>query len=68
MDGWMARITRIALSYDQMKSTEIGYENSKYTHPVVIIAGMNHASFLTGTPPSAVQETDLRASISIEQA
>ena len=68
MDGWMARITRIALSYDQMKTSEVAYETAKYTHPVVLIPGMNHASFLSGTPPSAVQETDLRASISIEQA
>ena len=66
MDGWMARITRIAQSYDQMKSTKLGYENSKYTHPVVLIPGMNHASFLTGIPPSKVKETDLRASISID--
>ena len=66
MDGWMARITRIALSYDQMKNSEIAYENAKYTHPVVLIPGMNHASFLSGTPPSTVQKTDLRASISIK--
>jgi len=55
MDGWMARITRIALAYDQMKSSEVSYETAKYSHPVVIIPGMNHASFLSGTPPSAVQ-------------
>lgn len=68
LDGWMARITRIAEAYDQMKSSSIGYETSKYSHPVVLIPGLNHASFLKGTPPSAVQETDLRAFISIEEA
>ena len=68
LDGWMARITRIALSYDQMVSSATGYASSKYTHPVVVIPGMNHASFLTGTPPSAVRETDLRATISIDDA
>ena len=68
MDGWMARITRIAEAYDQIKTSEVAYETAKYTHPVVLIPGMNHASFLSGTPPSAVQKTDLRASISIKQA
>jgi hypothetical protein len=55
MDGWMARITRIAEAYDQIKSSEVAYETAKYTHPVVLIPGMNHASFLSGIPPSAVQ-------------
>jgi hypothetical protein len=68
LDGWMARITRIAEAYDKMKTSTVGYENSKYSHPVVLIPGMNHASFLSGTPPSAVQETDLRANISIDEA
>lgn len=68
LDGWMARITRIAESYDQMKNSSIGFENSRYSHPVVLIPGMNHASFLSGIPPSAVQETDLRAFISIDEA
>lgn len=68
LDGWLARITRIAEAYDNMKSSSIGFEKSKYSHPVVLIPGMNHASFLSGTPPSAVQETDLRAFISIDQA
>jgi len=68
LDGWMARITRIAEAYDHMKTSAVGFENSKYSHPVVLIPGMNHASFLSGTPPSAVQETDLRANISIDEA
>jgi len=68
LDGWMARITRIAEAYDHMKSSSVGFEKSKYSHPVVVIPGLNHASFLSGTPPSAVQETDLRAFISLEQA
>lgn len=53
-DGWMARITRIAETYDQMKSSSIGYQNSKYSYPVVVIPGAGHASFLTGIPPSKV--------------
>ena len=62
MDGSMARITRIALSFDQIKNGgEIGYENSKYTHPVLLIPGINRASFMTGVPPAGIQETDLRA-------
>ena len=68
LDGWMARITRIAEAYDQMKSSSVGYETAKLTHPVVLIPGLNHASFLTGTPPPAVQETDLRAFIPIDKA
>lgn len=51
-----------------MKSSPVGYKNTKYTHPVVLIPGLNHASFLSGIPPIAVQQTDLRATISIEEA
>jgi len=52
-DGWMARITRMAIAYDQMG-------DNKYTYPVVVIPGANHASFLSGEPPQKVKETDLR--------
>jgi hypothetical protein len=58
-DGWMARITRIAQSFDQMMSSPI--EDSMLTYPVVMIPGADHASFLTGIRPSKVQENDLRA-------
>lgn len=44
-----------------MKSSDVGFENSKYTYPVVVIPGADHASFLSGIPPPTVQETDLRA-------
>jgi hypothetical protein len=67
-DGWMARITRIAEAYDQMKSSSIGFDTSRYTYPVVLIPGISHASFLTGVPPAKVQETDLRATVSNEVA
>lgn len=53
-DGWMARITRIAEAYDQMKSSDVGFENSKYSYPVVVIPGADHASFLSGIPPAKV--------------
>jgi len=49
-----------------MKSSSVDYKISKYTRPVVVIPGLNHASFLSGIPPSAVQETDLRATITME--
>lgn len=67
-DGWMARITRIAQSFDQMKASSIGYKKSKYSYPVVLIPGSSHASFLMGVPPAEVQRTDLRATISNEEA
>lgn len=51
-----------------MKSSSIGYATSKYTYPVVVIPGISHASFLSGTPPAKVQETDLRATVSEKQA
>ena len=63
-DGWMARITRIAQSYDQMMSSPI--EDAMYKYPVVMIPGADHASFLTGIPPSKVQETDLRATAPLD--
>lgn len=67
-DGWMARITRIAQSYDQMLSSSLDKTEARYRYPVVLIEGLNHASFLSGIPPSAVQTTDLRATISLEEA
>ena len=51
-DGWMARITRIAQSFDQMMSSPI--EDAMYKYPVVMIPGADHASFLSGIPPSKV--------------
>jgi hypothetical protein len=51
-----------------MKNSSIGFDKSKYSYPVVMIEGLNHASFLSGIPPSAVQNKDLRAFISIEEA
>merc|ERR1712166_320052 len=63
-DGWMARITRIAESFDQMKSSKLGYDKSKYSYPVVVLPGLGHASFLSGIPPPTVQKTDLRATVS----
>jgi hypothetical protein len=46
-----------------MKSSDIGFENSKYSYPVVVIPGADHASFLSGIPPTTVQKTDLRATV-----
>lgn len=54
LDGGLARIMRIAESYDQMKSTSLDPAVAKYSYPVVVVPGMNHASFLSGTPPAAV--------------
>jgi hypothetical protein len=51
-----------------MKNSSIGYDKSKYSFPVVMIEGLNHASFFSGVPPSTVQNTDLRAFISTEEA
>jgi len=67
-DGWMARVTRIAESYDQMKHSDLDYSDAKYSYPVVMIPGISHASFLSGIPPSAVQNTDIRATVSNEEA
>jgi len=33
MDGWMARITRIALAYDQMKNSEVSYQTASIRTP-----------------------------------
>jgi hypothetical protein len=67
-DGWMARITRMAQAYDQMLSSSLGATEARYRYPVVNIEGLNHATFLSGIPPPTVQKTDLRASISLEDA
>ena len=67
-DGWMARITRMAEAHDEMTSSSIGYDKSKYSYPVVVLPGLGHASFLSGTPPPTVQKTDLRATVSEAQA
>jgi len=68
LDGGLARIIRIAESYDQMKSSSLDPAVVKYSYPVVVIPGMNHASFLSGTPPAAVQTSDLRSLISVKSA
>jgi hypothetical protein len=68
LDGGLARIIRIAESFDQMTSSSIGLDVSRYTYPVVVIPGMNHASFLSGIPPKAVQTSDLRSLISVKSA
>lgn len=67
-DGWMARITRMAEAYDEMTSSSIGIEKSKYSYPVVVLPGLGHASFLSGIPPPTVQKTDLRATVSEAEA
>jgi len=64
LDGWLARITRIAKSYDQMLNSEETHALHRF--PVVLIPGSNHANFLSGDPPSKVKETDLRSEISPE--
>lgn len=66
-DGWMARVTRIAQSYDQMLSSSIGLEKAKYSYPVVVVPGADHASFMAGIPPSKVQTTDLRANAPFDE-
>lgn len=67
-DGWMARITRMAEAYDEMTSSSIGYDKSKYSYPVVVLPGLGHASFLSGIPPPTVQKTDIRATVSEAEA
>lgn len=66
LDGWLARITRIAKSYDQMMNSS--YDDARYRYPVVLIPGADHADFLYGDPPSKVKETDLRSEISPDEA
>lgn len=67
-DGWLASVTRISLSFDQMLSSHEGYSKSKYTYTTVVLPGLSHASFLSGSTPAKVQETDLRATTSINNA
>ena len=63
----MARVTRIARCWDEMKSSALGHD-ARYRYPVTVIPGLNHASFLSGTAPPTVQKTDLRATISLKKA
>jgi len=49
-----------------MVNSADGYSKTKYTFPVVILPGANHASFLAGPTPIAVQKSDLRATVSLE--
>lgn len=61
LDGSVARITRIAESYDKLKDAESRFAAVKYRFPVVVISGINLSSFMSGMPPEDIQKTDLRA-------
>jgi hypothetical protein len=53
------------MKYNSTKS----YAETKYSYPVVMVPGISHASFLTNAEvPSAVQNTDLRATVSNDEA
>jgi hypothetical protein len=51
-----------------MLSSSLGSTEARYRYPVVLINGLNHASFLSGIPPSKVRTTDLRATIPLKEA
>lgn len=68
LDGGAGRITRTAQSFDSMNNSEIDPKEARYTYPVVVIEGMNHADFLSGSPPDAVKKMDIRSMISTEES
>ena len=51
-----------------MKASSIGYSKSKYSYPVVELFGLGSASFISGTPPLSIQQTDLRSTVAPQEA
>ncbi|XP_067683462.1 uncharacterized protein [Haliotis asinina] len=63
LDG-NTRITRIADSFQELQSDVAKNANAMYRTPVVIMSGINHAQFASGTMPSGVVKVDLPAEVS----
>ncbi|XP_067654544.1 uncharacterized protein [Haliotis asinina] len=63
LDG-NTRITRIADSFQELQSDVSKNANAMYRTPVVIMSGINHAQFASGTMPSGVVKVDLPAEVS----
>lgn len=61
LDG-VVRISRMA----EALYTQTHLSSSDF--PVVLLAGMNHASLLSGAPPAAVASSDLKAELSSSEA
>ncbi|XP_071104985.1 uncharacterized protein [Haliotis cracherodii] len=67
LDG-NTRITRIADTFQELQSDVAKDANAMYRTPVVIMSGINHAQFASGTMPSGVVKEDLAAEVTESSA
>ncbi|KAK6191736.1 hypothetical protein SNE40_003342 [Patella caerulea] len=58
LDG-LTRVTRIAESFEELKANAAKSQNAIYRTPVIVLNGVNHGQFSSGTMPSNVLEYDL---------
>ena len=66
LDG-LSRVTRVMESYYHY--TLYPYQGNKPNlFPVVVVQGMSHMQFASGTPPFLVKERDLKSEISYDEA
>ncbi|XP_050408424.1 uncharacterized protein LOC126823559 [Patella vulgata] len=58
LDG-LTRVTRIADSFEELKADAAKSQNAIYRTPVIVMNGVNHGQFSSGTMPSNVLKYDL---------
>ncbi|ESO97510.1 hypothetical protein LOTGIDRAFT_228186 [Lottia gigantea] len=67
LDG-LTRCTRIADTFEELKGDVAKRNDAKYRTPVIIMTGVNHGQFASGTMPSNVLNYDLASEISATAA
>ncbi|ESO97511.1 hypothetical protein LOTGIDRAFT_152602 [Lottia gigantea] len=63
LDG-LTRLTRIADTFEELKGDVAKRSDAKYRTPVIMMTGVNHGQFASGTMPSNVLNYDIKSEIS----
>ncbi|KAK3101187.1 hypothetical protein FSP39_001620 [Pinctada imbricata] len=67
LDG-LTRVTRIASSFEDLESFMKQDATAVYKTPVIVMSGVNHADFASGTMPSNVKDHDLKSELNQTEA